>query len=164
MTEHHTNYESTVLEDSPLRQNSNLSHMARYKSMCGISTTVPFLVFTMTQSVQRSSSFAMHFTVLKLLGFVSAPLHITGWVERLASIICLWLSTKPQSLFIVITQLNIILVLEWVCYHAEAMLSSWFVTVCGSKIDVMPPTPFTPPDDLVICTSHQITPHHFKWI
>lgn len=94
----------------------------------------------------------------------SALLHITGWVERPVSIICLWLSAKPQSLFIVITQLNIILVLERVCYHAEVMLSSWVVTVCGSEIDVMPPTPFTPPDDLTICTSHQITPHHFKWI
>ncbi len=46
--------------------------------MCVISTTVSFLVFTMTQSVQRSSSFAMHFTVLKLLGFVD-------WVGRKTS-------------------------------------------------------------------------------
>lgn len=56
-----------------------------------------------------------------------------------------------------ITQLNLILVVKRVCYHAEAMLSSWSVTVCGSKIDVMPPTPFTPPDYLTIRTSHQFS-------
>lgn len=84
MAEHDANYEITAFDDSPLRQNSNQSHMALYKCICGVSTTVPFLVFTVTQLVQRSSSFAMHFTVLKLLGFVkcTAAHH---WVGRKTS-------------------------------------------------------------------------------